>query len=660
MIASRSTNKRRCQIVAGLFVCIAGVLAAANEARADASVVVDASQVVSNSGDDDLATLQNIFQGANIPAEPAAEPARTLLRQVMADLKMKRVRLLQSDNTCDLDADGTLGSVTVTGFDPMWSALLGYDSYYLFSPSDGSGACNLIDWTLVWALDNGLSPHFAVASFLPPSFEKYGAAETWAQKTDPQGHPVLELYKSYARQLVRFVLTRSFEGGAPSVVFEVSNELDIADSQPLNWDLNNPTTALLPPLRPWGRSLWWIDPSSYNLFGPPGIPASYPFVIDSRRVEHGIAPMQKIYADIIDDIRKGHDPVLGNQYAGKTIEIAGPAFSGTGFGWYPVPFDENGVPKTPQPTLEERFLDQILDANMLGGILNAPLDRFSFHYYGDFRNGFNWIPNSGPYTTLKAMTGTIKAKLAALGHPDIKLFLSEWGPVANDNPAVSPSPVINYSHAGAAWAAAFLAEAVDDGVSMGSFLALSDAAGADANGDIYAQSLTHKVTDGDGTVHYYPKPVANVFKMFAMMTGTRKDATASAVAGVSSNVGVFAATDANSAHVVLYNYNDDLVFHNDNQDKPDTPESVSVTLNHLPFNGQVYVQRYLVDANTSNLKAFIENPAHPQPDLQLVETCVAQVQEGQLSLPSRSLGLGVSYWRVTQQTPDDAGYACVP
>jgi hypothetical protein len=281
---------------------------------------------------------------------------------------------------------------------------------------------------------------------------------------------------------LRFILTRSFDAGAPSVVFEVSNELDIADPTPLKWDQNNPTSALLPPLRPWGRWLWWIDPSSYNLYGPQGMAGSYPFQIDMRRVEHGISPVQKIYADIINDIRLNNDPVLQSKYAGKTIDIAGPAFAGTSFQWYPVPNYPGIGPKSVLPTMEEHFLDltfnQSLDVDPVThvGQFNAALDRFSFHFYGDFLNGYNPDPLIAPYTTLRFMTNTVRTKLAALNHSGVSLFVSEWGPTTDE------TSDINYSHKGAAWAAAFLAEAVADHVAMGSYLTASDYVGAPPHG----------------------------------------------------------------------------------------------------------------------------------------------------------------------------------
>ena len=419
---------------------------------------------------------------------------------------------------------------------------------------------------------------------------------------------------------MRDILTRAFNNGAPEVIFEVSNEMDIADARPLNYQhpVTDTSAFQYRPLGPWGRFLWWINPTD-NLYGWPGQPTSYPFELDPRRLEHGISPQQKIFADVINNVR--------NEFPGKSIKICGPAFSGPGFVVYPL---------QGQPTLEERFLDQMLDPQTLGGQFNAPLDCYSFHYYGDFKNGFGWLPGSGPYSTLSYHTSTIRSKLNALGHGNMPLFLSEWGPYADYSE-------LSYNHAGAAWAAAFLTDAVANKVSMGSYLLLSDGYGNSAQGEIREMSLTHKLTDGTGTVHYYPKPPANVFKMFATMTGTRRP-VALTPTGSSTNLGAFAASDTDSAHVVVFNYDSQMFT---SAGPTDTPENFTVQLDNLPFNGPVTVRRYLVDANTSNLKAFLNSPSHPDPNLQVVEQFTAQVANGQLVLPSRSLGLGVTHWRVS-------------
>jgi hypothetical protein len=146
-------------------------------------------------------------------------------------------------------------------------------------------------------------------------------------------------------------------------------------------------------------------------------------------------------------------------------------------------------------------------------------------------------------------------------------------------------------------------------------------------------SLMYKAIGSDGSVHYYPKPPANVFKMFAMMTGRRN----SVVLPASSGLGAFASSDATSAGVLVYNYNSSFT---------DTAQTFSVELNNLPFDGTVTARRYLVDAYTSNLEAFLTQPGQPDPSLQMVEQFTVQIVNGQLILPARSLGLGVTFWQI--------------
>jgi hypothetical protein len=570
------------------------------------TVTVDASAVVAESDSgDDLATVQNIFQDANAPQDGTIVP----MQPIISDLKMKRMRILQGDVYCDLDGNGNFGTVP-------------FDQNGTFGPVV-PGECDFLATQIKWALDNGLSPHVAVASTLPVSFAQYGPAETWS-------NDVLNRYKSYAYQLVSYILRKSFDanalnGGAASVIFEVSNELDIADPAPLNFYAStppDPSQFALLPLGPWGRFLWWIDPATYNLREWPPVSNSYPYSIDLRRVARGISPVQKIFGDVVQAIRS--DPGFQASYPGKTVQIAGPAFSGVSFQY--INFEP-----TERPTLEEHFLDQLLDPNSEVdpntnlARFNSSLDYFSFHYYGDFRGG--WAPQEPRYTTtLKYVTDRIRSKLTALGHPETRLFLSEWGPTVDE------STDINYSHKGAAWAAAFLTEAVADRIAMGSYLIMHDAVGFQP-ATIGQASLMDKIVTEAGAA-YYPKPPANVFKMFAMMTGTRRPVTLPAA---SSNLGAFAASGAHSAGIIVFNYNSAFT---------DTPETFSVELDNLPLDGAVTVERYLVDANTSNLEAFLLQPGHPDPSLQKVEQFSAQVQNGQLILPSRSLGLGVTFWRV--------------
>ena len=601
------------------------------------TVIVDASTTVNvGAGSDDLATLQNIFQDATAPAD-GGSPQVNPVQHMVTDLNMKRIRILQGDVYCDLDANNQFGSDISSAGVVVGTAV--------------AGDCYPLLWQLKWALTNRLSPHVAVAAYMPMSFVQYGPADTWSTA-------VRDRYVSYAKQLVNYIVTTSFNGGAPLVVFEVSNEIDIADADPLNWNQTDSSRYALLPLGPNGRFLWWIDPATYNLNSWPPVQAnsypysnaglSYPYSLDMRRLDHGISTLQKIFADAVSAVR--NDPAIQAAYPNQTIEIAGPAFSSASFQTYPVPNYPGWSKQAAQPTPEEIFLDLTLnpttaiDPATNQPRFNAPLDRFSFHFYGDFLNGYNSDPLIAPYTTLNYMTTTFQRKLAALGHPEIKLFLSEWGPAGDDaNANVLANPDINYSHKGAAWAAAFLTEAVADKISTGSYLIMHDATGS-ATGDIRRASLMHKVVTSSRCATYYPKPVANVLRMFAMMTGTRRATT---LPTSSANLGAFAASDTSSAGVLIYNY-DTLMF---TRPAVDTPQTFSVQLDNLPFNGIVTVQRYLVDANHSNLAAYLYPPSGQvdpglQPELQMIEQFNGQVQNGQLILPSRSLGLGVTFWRV--------------
>jgi hypothetical protein len=613
---------------------VAASLATVTDARADASIVVDTSKTQSDCGSncDDLTTLRNIFQDANIPAEPTNGAWLAAGSRMIADLNMKRARLLQSDVYCDAASNDEFG--------------------YTFNGTFTPGDCYPLLWQLQWAFSNNLSPHVAVASFMPPSFVDPGSsfggsAETWSLAQ-------LDRFRTYAYQLVNYIARKSAAAGVPSVVFEVSNEIDIEDSAPVGFPANPFLPGSMSQVKPlpagtYGRWLWWMNPSSYLIqqwpateadsypYSPTGL--AYPYNADVRRLDQDFSPLYQIFAQGVDEVRRE----IVTQYPNFQVSIAGPTMASFSFFYNP----SHGL-----ATLEEDFLDQILKPAQSGcastnpvcnGKFNARLDRFAFHYYGSAIAGQPPLP-------LENITNTVKNKLLALGYQDVPLFLSEWEPSTNE------STDVNYSHKGAAWAAAFLPEALKAGVQMGSYLILEDGlASGNPSYDRGQASLLGKFVASDGTVSYYPKPPANVFKMFAMMSGTRRPATVSLAGGSSSNLGAFVTSDTGSAHVIVYNYSPQLVFNN--PQNTDSPENVSVELDNLPFNGYVTVTRYLVDSVTSNFEAFVANPTDPtrKPALQSVETFIAPVSNGKLILTPHgaagqpaTLGLGVTYWRVTE------------
>jgi len=579
-------------------------LGSATTARADAHISVDVLTPFNAgiSGNDDLGDLKRIYQSANSPAEIALDQ----FNQIIAETGMKRARLLQSDIYCDLDQAGNAFGSWKDG---------------VFAP----GECYPLAWHLEWALTRGLSPHVAVASSMPKSMVEYGPGESW----DPQG-PAPARFRKYEEALVRYIATKSFDGGASSVIFEVSNELDIADNAPDNWS-TDPSTYTLKPLAPWGRWLWWIDPDKYVLRQwPPAqthvlsnaedVGLSYPYGGDSRRLSRQLLPVQKIFAQAIGTVRA---ELAGNAgYNGKTIELAGPAFAG-------LTFLYNPLDSPPSPTMEEQFLDQTFNpyAVPYGGKFNAAVDRFSFHYYGS-------TGVAAGFAMFDHMMDTIDAKLQALNKPGVRLFLSEWGPTADE------TTDINYSHKGAAWTAAFLG-AVSRKISLGSYLIIGDGL-VDAPSSLGQASLLHKVPHGDTPADYYPKPVANLFKMYNKMSGERVQATLAG--GSDSHLNAFATWDGGSstANIMLYNYDAARVFGSNTSQE--VPEAFLLAVDNLPFgNGPVTVERYVIDATHSNLAVFLADP-NQSPDLQQT-TLTATVSGGQLTL-SDTLGLGVSLYRV--------------
>ncbi|MCP3399285.1 hypothetical protein [Bradyrhizobium sp. CCGB20] len=586
-------------------------LGSATTSRAETSIVVGTQTPynVGLSGSDDLGDLKKIYQSANSPSEQAFDQ----FNQIITDTGMKRTRLLLSDIYCDVDQTGNV---------------FGYTQDGVFHPGD----CQPLGWHLQWALDRGLSPHVAVAAFMPPRLVQYGPGESW----DPNG-PAPALFRKYAEALVRYIAKKSFDGGASSVIFEVSNETDIADSAPENWSSTNPAAYTLKPLGSWGRWLWWMDPAKYVLNQWPPLQShvmsnaddptlSYPYQLDARRLPRQLLPVQKVFSQAIDTIRA---ELAGNpSYSGKTLEMSGPALVGLSFLYYPAEH---------LPTLEEVFLDQTFNplADTYGAKFNARLDRFSFHYYGstDGTGGFAFFDN---------LVDKVRGKLASLkagnaSMPDVKLFLSEWGPTAYEETDV------NYSHKGAAWTAAFLSEAVKKKISMGSYLIIGDGQGDPRITPFLGQaSLLHKVPHGDNPADYYPKPVANLFKMYNKMSGQRVQAALTG--GSDSHLNAFATWDGSNAtaNIMLYNYDATRVFGSNTS--TEVPEAFSLAVDNLPFsNGPVTVERYLIDANNSNLARFLVDSSR-SPDLQKT-TLTGTVTGGKLTL-SDSLGLGVSLYRV--------------
>src|SRR4029077_7713479 len=168
---------------------------------------------------------------------------------------------------------------------------------------------------------------------------------------------------------------------------------------------------------------------------------------------------------------------------------------------------------------------------------------------------------------------------------------------------------------------------------------------AGTNSNMYGASWNHVEDSVE-----YPKPISNAFTMVDRLKGTRKLATTGAA---KPNLLALASSDSHSAGLIVANYNYNFDYTHKNFSDRTSSEAVTVAFKNLPFSGAVTVERYLVDAQTSNLDHWIAEgktpPSVQATQLQRVETFTTTSTNGALILPARQLGQSaVSLWIVHQ------------
>jgi hypothetical protein len=298
----------------------------------------------------------------------------------------------------------------------------------------------------------------------------------------------------------------------------------------------------------------------------------------------------------------------------KKIRIAGPA---TGL-WT--------VEYAPGPLWHNRIVQEYA-AN------GIPLDVVSLHIYG---RDTELLPKSAQ---------GIRNILNASGNSKAEIWVTEWGASASTD---SYFGAINASHEGAAWAIYFLLQALKGGITGGSFLQVRDNQGADtagANSSLDLASWNHVQKSVE-----YPKPIANAFAMVTRMAGARKKVS---INPALPDLRALASSDAASASVVVANYNYLFDYKNKNYSDLSREETVTVTFKNLPFRDSVNVDRYAIDAQTSNLNLWEAAgkvpPSVQSVQLQKVESFAAKSTRGVLNLPATQLGpSAVSLWVVHQ------------
>jgi IPT/TIG domain/Putative Ig domain/Glycosyl hydrolase catalytic core len=259
------------------------------------------------------------------------------------------------------------------------------------------------------------------------------------------------------------------------------------------------------------------------------------------------------------------------------------------------------------------------------------LDVVSLHVY------------AGEVNDLARYAQSIRNTLVASGNPQAEIWVTEWGPSDLGDDYFGS---INSSHQGAAWSIQFLLQALKGTVTGGSFLEVRDNRGTDTRGvtaEMHSASWHHVLNSVE-----YPKPATNAFSMVDRMKGTRRSTT---VGTAKSNLRALASSDANSASLILANYNYLFDYEHKNYSDLSKVENVTVAFKNLPFSGPVTVDRYLIDAQTSNLSYWTATgdipPTVQSTQLQKVDSISAMATNGVLTLPETQLGQSaVTLWIV--------------
>ena len=119
------------------------------------------------------------------------------------------------------------------------------------------------------------------------------------------------------------------------------------------------------------------------------------------------------------------------------------------------------------------------------------------------------------------------------------------------------------------------------------------------------------------------------------------------------NLLALTSSDSSSASLIVTNYSYTFDYAHKKYADLSSNEGVTVGFKNLPFSGSVIVDRYLIDAQTSNLDYWVAAgkipPSVQATQLQKVESFSAVATGGTLALPARQLGpSAVSLWVVHQ------------
>jgi hypothetical protein len=261
------------------------------------------------------------------------------------------------------------------------------------------------------------------------------------------------------------------------------------------------------------------------------------------------------------------------------------------------------------------------------------LDMVALHTYG------------GDSGDIAKYAQSIRSALRANGLNNAEIWVTEWGASSTGD---SYFGAINGTAPGAAWGIHFLLQALRGTITGGSFAEVRDNHGHDTAGtdsNLYGATWTHVEQNAE-----YPKAIANAFSMVDRMKGSRKSVS---VSSAKPDLYALSSSDAQSASLIVANYNYMFDWNGKRYSDQSHNESVTVAFDHLPFTGPVTVDRYLIDANTSNLESWVAAgktpPSVKATQVQRVESFAATATGGTLVLPAKQLGQSaVSMWIIHQ------------
>jgi xylan 1,4-beta-xylosidase len=540
------------------------------------TITVNTGANLSDSGQNDIELIQGYCDSTGRSSRAVGDTAASY----MAQLEVKTLRGINLDNTDN-------GSQI--------------DSQGFFIPS------STLDSALKDFRKYGYAPHVIVGQQVPKFLkDQFGDAWNWNANA-------WDIYKNYALGFVRYVVY-DFEQGSGffKSVFEVTNEVDVDDTQAFIWTVENSKVN--------ASSSEPLDPEPHL-----------------RRYGH-LVKMFEIWQAAVTQVASEHPD--------RIVQIAGPAITQP---FAPTPAGAPVGVNLNLPNWRDTFIDAVADNNWR-------LDNYTFHFYGD--KGMVGNAAAVPYfNSLKEQIQAAQEKLSSRGRGNTPVTLTEWGPSANTSD-VKYSGRINYSHEGAAWTVAFLKDAVSKALSDAIFLLIRDDIDFKPENLAFPSFLHFRDSNGNTLVESseeYPKPVYNVCKMFTLLPGTRKSVDA---LSAQPNLLAVAAANSDSAGVVVANYS--TAFSQEIQDPNDpnkkiltnidqsVDEPVIIQFNGLPFSGRAIVQQYLIDANTSNLAKYLDAGQVPDSSgtqLQKISDTEVDVTNGLVSLPQIILGKSaVSLW----------------